>query len=194
MGRTSQYTQEDFFQATLGVINKNDSARVTILAIAKELGAPTGSIYHRYSSLQHVLAETWLTVVESFQNDFVNHLNNNEGLKAALNTPRQSRLFPDQARLLLCFSREELIHGLWPVEVRTRAQRLKKKLQISVAQFIKKQPGKNDEKKQALIEFSIIHMPVAATKPWIKSKNTIPAFVDDLIEESYRALMRKLKL
>ena len=56
MGRRAQYKNEDFLDAAQRLISKHGLASVTIAAIAKEIGAPIGSVYHRFESREILLA------------------------------------------------------------------------------------------------------------------------------------------
>jgi len=56
-------------------------------SVAARLGAPTGSIYHRFRSRKELMAETWLAAAESFQAGFIAALHRparQPGLEAAL--------------------------------------------------------------------------------------------------------------
>ena len=71
MGRRERHTRDRILGAALRAVASRGAGAVNVAAVRDELGAPVGSIYHRYGSLRHLLAEAWLAAVESFQGGFL---------------------------------------------------------------------------------------------------------------------------
>ena len=67
MGRRPKFDRESIAAAARQVVAERGPRGATVAAIAAHLGAPTGSIYHRFRSRELLLADLWLTVVEAFQ-------------------------------------------------------------------------------------------------------------------------------
>ena len=67
MGRRARFDRDQIIESAMRLIAEDGPGAATIAAIAGRVGAPTGSIYHRYSSRELLLADIWLTVVEAFQ-------------------------------------------------------------------------------------------------------------------------------
>ncbi|WCD85969.1 hypothetical protein KPP03845_102310 [Streptomyces xanthophaeus] len=44
---------------------------VTMSAVAQAVGAPSGSVYHRFAGRPALLAEVWLRTVEAFQEGYL---------------------------------------------------------------------------------------------------------------------------
>ena len=74
MGRIAKFGREDMARAALELAAERGPQAVTVAAIAAAIGAPTGSIYHRFDSREELLAEIWMDVVESFQRGFIERL------------------------------------------------------------------------------------------------------------------------
>src|SRR5512137_519029 len=123
MGRIAHFNHEQFVDAALKIAAGQGPAAVTMAAVAGEIGAPVGSVYHRFLSRDTLLAEVWLKVVSSFQEEFLMLLKNGNGLEAALFTPGWVRSHPEEARILLLYRQEELSGGAWPEELKARALR-----------------------------------------------------------------------
>jgi AcrR family transcriptional regulator len=111
MGRKAHYANEQFLDAALKLAAAGGPGAVTVAAIAEKLGAPIGSVYHRFPSRDVILAELWLQAAESFQAGFLELLKGDDGIEAALYTPRWARSHPEQGRLLLLYRQEELTWG-----------------------------------------------------------------------------------
>ena len=100
-----------------------DGEKMAVLA--KELGAPSGSIYYRYSSREELLAELWMDVVEEFQNGFVANLAAADDVEGAVATALfmalWTRQHPLESRLLLLHRRKDFVPGKWPADLAERA-------------------------------------------------------------------------
>lgn len=96
-------------------------AAVTAAAVAARVGRPSGSLYHRFASRDHLLAEAWLEAVSSFQADYLPALDAGDAAGAARHVVAWSRRHPERATLLTAFRRTDLLGSSWPVEVAGRA-------------------------------------------------------------------------
>ncbi len=104
----------------------------SVSGVAARLGAPSGSIYHRFPTRQHLLGSLWVRTVRSFH----------DSIERTLDRPTDPDLAgrvvnsvfgwiehdPVGAALLLRFRTEDLIDNDWPTEIRvdiaTENQRL----------------------------------------------------------------------
>src|SRR5260370_40248012 len=67
MPRAPQFDETQILTAAGRLIARHGPSGATIAAIARALGAPTGSIYHRFDSRDGLLAEVWLGAAPAFQ-------------------------------------------------------------------------------------------------------------------------------
>ena len=193
MGRTAYFTNEQFVDAALKIAAASGPAAVTIAAVAGDVGAPVGSVYHRFLSRDALLAEAWLNVVSSFQKDFLKILENGDGLNAALHTPRWVRLHPAGARILLLYRREELADGNWANNLKEKARRSTRDLDHAIRNYIIRISGKYDQGTADRTIFAIIDVPYAAVIRYIRSGKKPPKKVDDYIRQTYSIIMGREK-
>ena len=66
MVRTARFTEGDFIEATMALVAEGGPAAATMQAIARRVGAPTGSIYHRFESRAAVLGTAWNAAYATF--------------------------------------------------------------------------------------------------------------------------------
>src|SRR5215510_1505813 len=97
----AKFDEADFLAAAQAIAVAHGPAAATVASISERLKAPTGSFYHRFASREVLLGNLWLKTVFDFQQGVRTALDAEDGLAAALHTPRWSREHLDQARLLL---------------------------------------------------------------------------------------------
>ncbi|MGG7382453.1 TetR/AcrR family transcriptional regulator, partial [Escherichia coli] len=70
--------------AALEQVLDRGARATTIDAIAEASGAPKGSLYHRFQSLNDLLAEMWIRAVHRAQESFLAALDNPDPVEAVL--------------------------------------------------------------------------------------------------------------
>ncbi len=193
MGRNAQFKNEQFVDAALKIAADHGPAAVTIAAVSEEVGAPVGSVYHRFLSRDLLMAEVWLRVVVSFQETFLAVLGKGEGLEAALHTPRWVRQHSAEARILLLYRREELVAGAWPEELKERVLAIKRRLDGGIRNYAARTFGRAGLEEINRTVFALIEVPYAAVLRYIRLGKKPPRSVDGYIMQTYSTIMRREK-
>jgi AcrR family transcriptional regulator len=193
MGRPALYPAQQILDTAARLAAADGPAGSTIGAIASALGAPTGSIYHRFGSRDVLLAELWLQTVESFQVGFQAALVGPEpreaGLQGALYTPQWVRAHPAPARLLLLHRREDFLPGGWPSEVSQRAADLGKQGELALRSFSRRALKSTSAQAIRRVRYAVIDLPYAAVRPHVHADEPPPPIVDELIACAYWGVM-----
>ena len=189
MGRIARFSYDAFVDAALQIVAERGPAAVTVAAIAGEVGAPVGSVYHRFLSRDILLAEAWLKVVSSFQAGFLQTLEKGGGLDAALYTPCWVRSHPAEARILLLYRRDELVSGEWPADLKEKTRALKRDLDERFRGYVARVFGKDGQKNLNRAVFAIVDLPYAAVIRSIRQGKKPPREVDVYIRQTYRTIM-----
>jgi AcrR family transcriptional regulator len=196
MGRKAIFGRSDMASAALRLVADRGPAAVTVSALAREVGAPTGSIYHRYRSREQLLAELWLDVVEGFQSDFVATLAQARDLASAVATARfmvsWSREHPLESRLLLLHRRQDFMEGAWPDELAGRAAALEPQLGAALRAFGEQVFGKADAPTMARLRYALLDAPFGAIRPYVQSQKRLPAVVDELVADTAAAVLGRI--
>lgn len=189
MGRKPHFSNEQFYAAAMNRIAQCGPESVTVASIAEEIGAPVGSVYHRFSSREMIMAGLWLGIAESFQKGFLATLDSGDCVSASLYTPKWVRTNPLESKILLVYRREELVGVEWPVQVRERAGALEQELRNGLIAFVKRYFGRYSEKNMRRTVFALIDVPLASVKRYLENGKTPPEYEDELVRGTCTALM-----
>ncbi|WP_031469420.1 TetR/AcrR family transcriptional regulator [Sciscionella sediminilitoris] len=123
MARPARFSTEDLLDVAVSLAAHGGPAAVTMAAVARAAGAPSGSLYHRFPGRAALLAGTWLHAVEAFQQGCAERLRARPALSAAVGTAwfavDWSRRNPERARVLL-HGAGEFDQENWPEAERIR--------------------------------------------------------------------------
>ena len=193
MGRRPKFSREAIAEAARDVIADSGLRGATISAIANRLGAPSGSIYHRYRSRELLLAELWLSIVERFQQGVVAELEAADPLEAAVSAavfmPRWVRANFTDARLLLVHHREDFVPAQWPEEVVERATALEPQLERALRRLCRRMWGAVNDSNLRRLRFALLDAPFGAVKPYVKQGKLPPKLVDEMIRKTCLAVL-----
>lgn len=152
--------------------------------IAARLGAPTGSLYHRFGSRGLLLASLWLRSIRRFQHGFTAALEAGDAEAAALHTPRWCRENPAAAAVLLLYRREDLA-AQWPAELGDELERLNHTASAALTSFAQRHPGIDRER----LVFAVVDVPYGAVRRYLVRRQPPPALVDELVVTACRAVL-----
>ncbi|MFI0357297.1 TetR/AcrR family transcriptional regulator [Actinomadura sp. 9N407] len=186
MGRPAKFTQGQVLDAALEIAAESGPGAATMTAIAGRLGAPTGSIYHRFGSRDLLIATLWLRAVRGFQQGFVAALEAGDGETAALHTPRWCRSRPAEAAMLLLRRRED-VAVRWPDELGEDLDDANARVSTSLDAFA--EAHRVDRER---LVFAVVDVPYGAVRRHLLDRRPPPALVDELILSSYRAVLPAL--
>jgi len=189
MGRKAHFTNEQFYTAAMNRVAEHGPEAVTVASIAEEIGAPVGSVYHRFSSREMIMAGLWLGIAESFQKGFLEILDVVDCIQASLYTLQWVRANPVESKILLLYRREELIGGEWPEPVRDRAEALEQKLRCGLTVFVKQYFGRYSPNNMQRTVFAFIDVPLASVRRHLENDETPPEYVDELVRETCSTIM-----
>jgi AcrR family transcriptional regulator len=192
MGRKAYFKNEEFIDSAIQIIAEEGLGALTIAGLSTRMTAPIGSVYHRFPSRDALIAELWLNIIESFQNEWLKILQT-DGLQATLFCMEWVRNHPNEARVMLLYRIDDLTSGEWPKDLQKRAQRLFKELQEGIASFTKKQFGRVTKEYIDRTLFAIHDAPMGILRRYMHDNKIPPESVSDLIRETYKAVIEKAK-
>lgn len=122
MARPVKYPDSKILDATATEIVESGLDGASVARVAKRLGAPSGSLYHRYPSRKHLLGALWVRTLSRYH----------DALEGATDRPADEDLAeravaglfewigqnPTDSTLLTKFRTEDLVDNDWPTDVR----------------------------------------------------------------------------
>jgi len=192
MGRPAKFNTEQILDATAQLVAEGGPRLATVAGIAERLGAPTGSIYHRFNSRDLLLARLWIRTVRRSQEGFVAALSQDDvekaALHAALHVPRWSRSNLDDACVLVLYRREQLAEQ-WPEELGAELATLNDAIKAGVRAFVRRRFGSVTKGNLDVTSFALLDVPYAAVRRYLINSSPPPPSVDDLIARTVRCIL-----
>jgi AcrR family transcriptional regulator len=193
MPRPAKHDEIGILNAAASLVAARGPSAATITAISHAMGAPSGSIYHRFRSRDELLGRLWLTKAQSFQNRWSQALENPDprlaGLEAALSLPRAVREDLEGARIMLLHRREDFLERGWPAEMQREAQRLGQQVQDVLARTTRRLFGRNTASARQVTTFAVLDLPFSAVRRFVAAGEPPPPVIDDLIAKAYAAVI-----
>ncbi len=105
MGRPARFDAETLLDAAVEIAAESGPAAVTMAAVARRAGAPSGSVYHRFPDRAALTAALWLRTVERFHAGLLEEMTREPAVGAAVGAAQYvvawSRAHTPEARVLL---------------------------------------------------------------------------------------------
>jgi AcrR family transcriptional regulator len=189
MGRPSLHDAEMLLDASLPIA-ADSPQRLTVAEVARLSGAPSGSVYHRFSRRADLLGALWNRTVFRFQAGFIEAIDDRDPLRARVMAARHvitwSRENPIEARSLL--------HGVeafdpadWPAAASQEADRHAQELARALDELAVRTPGGRARNLELLV-FVTVDAPYAIVRRHLRDGATIGAGAEELVERCARSL------
>jgi AcrR family transcriptional regulator len=186
MGRPAKFTSGDILDAAARVIAQGGPRLATVNTIAEDLGAPTGSIYHRFASRELLLARLWIRTVRRAQAGFLEALAIQDlgqaARTAATHIPCWSREHLDEARVLLLYRRADLALR-WPDELGQELANLNVEVERALRDFTRRRYGSSTAGNLQRVTFALVDVPYAAARRHLLDGKPPPAAADELVAQ-----------
>lgn len=193
MPRPARFDQDAILDAALRVVTAHGPAAMTTEAVAGEMGGHVGSIYYRFPTKDHLLAQLWMRCARSGQAGMLQALARqdvgNALEAAALHYPRWSRENPAPARVLAAYGREQ-ITPRWPDDLAAELGTVNDDLAAAVAAFTAR--WFDDEVtsvRRRAVTFAVLDLPGSAIRRYLLASRPPPAGLDAPILAAARAAL-----
>lgn len=182
MGRPGKFSVDCVLNAALEVLEAEGMRSLTMTRVCARLGAPSGSLYHRFASREDLVVELWLRCAERFQDGYYLALDSDSDPRMAAHYAvryfvERARSHRAEALVLMAYRREDLIQGPWPTAVGQRARALDKGQQAAADRFAARlwPEGKPDLPR---MHYALLGLPMAAALDELRSGHQNPQAID----------------
>lgn len=190
MVRTARFSEGNFVDATMALVAEGGPTAATMQAIARRVGAPTGSIYHRFESRSAVLGAAWNVAYTSFVKALAPLLREGRPREAALAILPWSRENGNRARFLLLNDPVTLFEDAPPpAPLRAELERLEDEFDGAFRACVAARgDGTVRDEELARAKFLIFDAPIAILRPHLMRGGPLPPFAERMIAELHAGM------
>ncbi|MGA5553058.1 TetR/AcrR family transcriptional regulator [Streptomyces lavendulocolor] len=192
MARPSRFDVDQLLDAAVRLAAAGGPPAVTMSAVAQAVGAPSGSVYHRFPGRPALLAEVWLRTVESFQAGYMAVLDaESDPRRAARAAARHvvawSRRHPAEATLLF-YGAADFGRADWSEGHTRRADEGNERVFASLG-ALADALGATDARGRERIALALVDLPLTVIRRHLRAGTELPPYAEDLAEECAAALV-----
>ncbi|CAI9410196.1 TetR/AcrR family transcriptional regulator [Nocardioides sp. T2.26MG-1] len=189
MSPVARFTHDGILDAAAEIVLLKGSA-LTIGDVADRLGAPSGSIYHRFPSRDELLVRLWLRSVHRFHEDYLEAGEHPDPEQAivdmALCVATFTRRHRAEAAAMTLFRQSRLVETAPEAcqeEVRTVNDGVRSRhRRLAFARY-----GSRAQRYLTLVRVAAIESPYGLVRPYVWER--VPSWMDPVIESSSRAIL-----
>ncbi|MFF8838077.1 TetR/AcrR family transcriptional regulator [Streptomyces sp. NPDC015130] len=192
MARPPRFDTDQLLDAAVRLAASGGPAAVTMSAVAQAVGAPSGSVYHRFAGRAALLAEVWLRTVERFQEGYFAVLTDEPDPRRAARAASRHvvawcRENPDEAALLL-YGAADFGRADWSEEHTRRADSGNARVFAALADLAEAL-GAQDEQARERIALALVDLPLTVVRRHLRAGTPLPTHAEDLTEQCTAALL-----
>ncbi|MCV7314453.1 TetR family transcriptional regulator [Mycolicibacillus parakoreensis] len=160
-----KFTTAEFVAAAVRLVVSGGPAAATAAAVAAAVGAPSGSVYHRFPRRADLLAAAWIATLRDFHAAFLPLLDTADdpvavGVAAAREVVAWSVANPESAALLARYGRSDFVGGDCSAPVRAEADALDHRLAAALAGLLDRFPAVEGDR----VRLAVVDAPLALVR------------------------------
>lgn len=190
MARPRRYDHAALVDHAVALAAAGGPAAVTMTAVARAAGAPSGSVYHRFPRRSSLLAAVWTRTVDDFQIGFLAALADGDPrsgcVAAAQHVLRWSASHPHPAAVLL-HGEAAFLPAEWDADDRARAGESRARLRTAIAATVERlelPPERADR-----VPLAVIDVPYAVVRRHLRAGTAIPDDATEAVAACVRTLL-----
>ncbi len=191
MGRASKYTVGELVKHATALAAIEGPAAVTMVGVAEAAGAPSGSVYHRFDSRPHLLAEVWRSCLEAFEKYWwVRAENEPDPAEVAVLPVQWARRNRELAAVLLVYSADRFVVDKCPAETIAAIKAMQRDTAKRLAMMAERFLGRSDREAMERTTLALTGVPLAVLRRPLTRGEPITQTAESLVRESAACLMR----
>jgi AcrR family transcriptional regulator len=193
VARPELHPTDAILDGARGVVLEQGLGAATIAAIAESSGAPVGSIYHRFGSVDDLLAQMWIRAVRRSQVRFAAAAEELDPTEAAVGAALSVYDFcvehPADGRLLLSYRPEDLAGGRIDPKQRAELARLNEPVEAVVKDLARRIYGRVSRQSLDRVLMAVFDVPHGAVRRPLTTGETLSPQRRDAVEAAARAVL-----
>jgi AcrR family transcriptional regulator len=193
MAPPQKHDTDRILDAARAIVLRDGPRAASVAAIARESGAPVGTLYHRFGNRDGLLAAAWLRALEGFQKRALAAAADPDPLTAAAAMAGAqigfARAQPEDARLLLTLRREDLLDADPDHEFRARLDAVNAPLEETLGRLSRGLRGRADARALDAITRAVVDLPNATIRRYARGGDQLPTWLERDVEAAVRRLL-----
>jgi AcrR family transcriptional regulator len=193
VGRRERHSTDAILDAARAMVLDGGARAATIDGVVAASGAPKGSLYHRFATLDDLLAAMWLRAVRRAQAPSLQalaHPDPVEGaVRAGLAVHDFARSSPADARLLASMRREDLAQGVTDPAVAAGLREANAEIEAAVRRLAARLYGRASRASVERALCAVVDLPLGAIRRHLVAGTPIPPGLRPQLEAAIRAAL-----
>ena len=182
MARPAKFTENDVLDGARDAVLKH-GLDATLAQVSATVGAPSGSLYHRFPSRAHLMVCLWLRSVRRFHEGYLTAADEpdpRQALRAcAMHIPRYCRAHPADARAMMLFRHSQLAASA-PQSLRTQVRTVNNQVWAALHTLAERRYGGAVEPERvALVRAAVVQAPYGLVRPYVGGP--VPDQLDSIV-------------
>ena len=194
MAPPRKHDTDRILDAARTIVLRDGPRAASVAAIARESGAPVGTLYHRFGSRDAVLAAAWLRALQRFQASALAAAAEDDPLEAAVAMAVSQLSFareqPADARLLLTLRRDDLLDATPDDSFRARLDAINAPLETRLKELARGLRGQKDARALDAVTRAVVDLPNAAVRRYTRDGGRPPTWLEHDIAVAARKLLQ----
>jgi AcrR family transcriptional regulator len=195
MAPPRKHDSDCILDATRRLVLRDGPRAASVAAIARESGAPVGTLYHRFGNRDGVLAAAWLRALERFQVRALTAAADLDPLTAAVAMAVSQVAFareqPEDARLLLTLRRDDLLDADPGEELRARLDAINEPLLAKLLELTQALRASTNPRALDAITRAVVDLPNAAVRRHAREGAGPPPWLQNEVATAARRLLEQ---
>ncbi|MGV9801381.1 TetR/AcrR family transcriptional regulator [Mycobacterium sp. NPDC003449] len=190
-----KYSPDDFLDAAASILADGGPDALTLSAVLRATGAPSGSLYYRFPDRPALLGALWRRTVAgyhdatraSFDGTYEHAVA--KAVQVARDTVRWCRDNPDAAAVLLA-GRRALGSDVWPADLRASVVAENSVREKQTRRLVKSVQAETGLKLDVVL-LAVIDLPYAAVRRYVAGRRDIPLTLENTVGEAIEAVLKR---
>lgn len=194
MPRPERHSVDMILDVSRDLVLRDGARSVTVDRIITTSGAPKGSVYHRFSTLDDLLATMWLRAVRRSQDRFLQQLKvDGDPVEAAVAAGLAIHDFasqePADARLLAALRREDLVGEVADPAIVVALQEVNDRLRTALTALAQRLYGRATRDTVQRTTCAVVDLPMGAIRRHLVGGVAVPSNVRPQLTAAIRAAL-----